>query len=176
MTKQRELDRLDAGIKHLKVEFERFFNGALIVPPNELRDRIQAQMRRLRDDPMLSFADHFRLTQLEARFNSYSELFNRRIRQKEEGRAPAGGEPEAALDPRSGVVVGEELRPDAVEALYVGLCRGERTPRFDLESFKSYLDRQAEAIRSKTGCSKVRFRLVEEDGRTKLKARPLTAG
>lgn len=177
MSKQAQIDRLDARIKELRVEFERFFNGALITPPSPLRDRIQVELRRLREDASLSFADGFRLTQMEARFNSYCELFNRRLRDHEEGRRPTtvAAPSERGLDPSAGVVVGEEATPEAVEALYTGLCRGEQAPRFDMDSFRSYLDRQAAAIRDKTGCREVSFRLVEEEGRTKLKARPLAA-
>jgi len=50
---------------------------------------------------------------------------------------------------------------------------GAEGPRFDLASFGSYLQRQSAAIRAKTGCAEVQFRLAAEDGKLKLKARPL---
>ena len=50
---------------------------------------------------------------------------------------------------------------------------GAEGPRFDLASFGSYLQRQAAAIRAKTGCAEVQFRLAAEDGKLRLKARPL---
>jgi hypothetical protein len=43
----------------------------------------------------------------------------------------------------------------------------------DYQSFCRYLERQAEAIRARTGCSGVRFRLASEGGRIKLKAKPI---
>ena len=45
----------------------------------------------------------------------------------------------------------------------------------DLGSFRAYLGKQVDAIRQKTGCSDVQFRLALEDGKLKLKARPLAA-
>lgn len=169
------LNKLEHGIRELRVEFERFFNGALPVPPVELKERLQTALRRLRDRPIHNLADRFRLQQLEARFNTYSELQNRRLRTREEGRAavavPAAG---PRFDLALGVVLDPSLPGDAVEALFAGLARGDGA-RFDLDSFRSYLTQQLAAIRAKTGCEEVRFRLVEEDGQTRLKAKPIKA-
>jgi hypothetical protein len=65
--------------------------------------------------------------------------------------------------------------PDAAaRALYEGLTRDPRSAeRLDYQSFCRYLERQAEAIRARTGCSGVRFRLASEGGRIKLKAKPI---
>ena len=63
---------------------------------------------------------------------------------------------------------------EAVEALYQGLAsRPGDGPKFDLDSFEKYLARQVAALREKTGCDQVQFRLAEEDGKLKLKARPV---
>ena len=43
----------------------------------------------------------------------------------------------------------------------------------DLDRFGAYLERQAEAIRSKTGCREIQFRVAVEDGKMKLKAKPI---
>lgn len=174
------LDQLDRDIQRLRVDFERFFNGALPFPPDEQRARVQAQIRNLRGTSMLSAVDSFRLGDLEARFTSYNELFNRRVRDQEEGRqashrpAPA---PEARrFDPQKGIVFGDRVDPEAAEALYQGLAASPGdAPRFDLDSFQTYLTRQVAAIREKTGCSQVQFRLTAEDGKIKLKARPVAA-
>jgi len=183
------LDRLAAEIRQLRVDFERFFSGALLVPPDELRRRVQAQLRQLRQVNVMTAVERFRLGDLEARHNSYDELFSRRLRDHEEGRLraghapppPPGPMPQPRYDPGAGIVVGPDPDPRAVAALYEGLtvagaaggtAGGER-PRFDLASFGSYLQRQAAAIRDKTGCANVQFRLATEDGKLKLKARPL---
>jgi hypothetical protein len=174
-------DRLDRDIKQLRVDFERFFNGALPFPPEDLRLRVQSQLRSLRGLNLKTFADNFRLGDLEARFNAYNELFNRRLRDSEEGRRPSSRpvpvpEPRR-FDPEKGIVLGDRIDPAAVEALYQGLAAapGDAGPRFDLDSFQTYLSRQVAAIREKTGCSQVQFRLAAEDGKLKLKARPVAA-
>ncbi len=171
------LDHLHRDLQQLRVDFERFFNGSLPFPPDELRGRVQAQLRSLRGVNLTTAVDSFRLGDMEARFNSYNELFNRRLRDLEEGRhavvrhaAPAA----RRHDPFSGILFGERIDPEAAEALYRGLAAvpGD-SPRFDLDSFQTYLARQVAAIRDKTGCSEVQFRLASEDGKLKLKARPV---
>jgi hypothetical protein len=200
------IDRLAADIQHLRVDFERFFSGVLPVPPEELRHRVQGQLRHLRNVSAGTAVDRFRLSDLEARYNSYNELFSRRLRDLEEGRhhtvhapPPPPAEP-PRYDPAAGIVIGRYPEPAAVAALYEGLFAGgggasgahgdagapaapgasaslaasaASRPRFDLASFAGYLQRQAATIRDKTGCAEVQFRLVAEDGKWKLKARPV---
>jgi hypothetical protein len=197
------IDRLAADVQHLRVDFERFFSGVLPVPPEELRRRVQVQLRQLRNVNAGTAVDRFRLGDLEARYNSYNELFSRRLRDLEEGRQRSVHAPPPApadsprYDPAAGIVIGREPEPAAVAALYEGLfaegggasgdagasaasaahappaAPAARRPRFDLASFGSYLQRQAAAIRDQTGCAEVQFRLVAEDGKWKLKARPV---
>lgn len=174
------LDQLSNDIQKLRVDFERFFNGALPFPPDELRGRVQAQIRHLRTLSLQSAVDNFRLGDLEARFTSYNELFNRRVRDQEEGRhaaaRPVPPPQPKRYDPEKGIVFGERVDPEAAEALYQGLAASPGdAPRFDLDSFQTYLTKQVAAIREKTGCSQVQFRLAAEDGKLKLKARPVAA-
>jgi hypothetical protein len=171
------IDQLGREIQQFRVDCERFFNGALPIPPEELRNRVQAQLRQLRNVSITTAVDNFRLGDIEARFNSYNELFNRRLRDREEGRHPQAHQappPTRRYDPEKGILVGDRVDPEAAEALYQGLASGSGdSPRFDLDSFQSYLVKQAAAIRAKTGCTEVQFRLAVEDGKKKLKARPV---
>lgn len=172
------LDQLNREIRQLQIEYEKFFNGALPTPPEELRSRIQAQIRSLRTLKITTTMDNYRLGDVEARFNSYNELFNRRLRDREEGRRPgalhAAAPERRRYDPREGITFGGSFEPEAVEALYQGLVsRPGDGPKFDLDSFEKYLARQVAALREKTGCDQVQFRLAEEDGKLKLKARPV---
>ena len=172
----RDLDRFENHLRRLQIDFEKFFNGALTLPPEELRRSLQDELRRMRGLSQLSSVDQFRLNGVEARFNSYHELFHRRLRDYEEGRISATSQRiRQELDPHDGVELGETLDPRAVEALYVGLAQGSAAPKFDLHAFGKYLQSQVASIREKTGCSRVRFRLHDEAGRVRLKAKPVKA-
>lgn len=179
LTPSERMDRLSRDLVQMRIHYERFFNGAPGVAfPDVERERIKIgnELRRLRNAKLGGVEESFRLSSLEAKFNSYSELFGRRVRKIEEGVAPAASRDTGReeTDPRAGVVLDGRLDGGAVDALYRGLHQGSGArPRFDLESFRSYLDRQLAAIRAKTGCERVVFRVAEEDGKMKLKARPV---
>jgi hypothetical protein len=166
---ERRFDRLDRSIQKLQVEFNRFFAGDLQHPPLALRDEIETEMRRLRSMNMRRSVDGFRFGSLEARLNSYTEMFSRRLRNQEEGKvAPRHPSRPAARkhDVDAGVVVGPQCEHDAVEALFQGLA--ERNPRgatMDLDTFRGYLQKQVAQIRDKTGCEAVQFRVVNEEGK-----------
>ncbi|HRC86136.1 MAG TPA: MXAN_5187 C-terminal domain-containing protein [Thermoanaerobaculia bacterium] len=173
-----EIDRVANTLEELRIEFERYFNGASPIPPLELRDRIGRILRLLRERRGGTAVDHFRLSQLEARYNSYVELYNRRLRDREEGRVPRPipiSPSRPHFDAEQGVVLGDSPAPEAVAALYQALHHSGDGVRFNLESFGRYLASQLAAIREKTGCQEVQFRLVREDGQTKLRARPVRA-
>ena len=171
------LDLIEQEIQQLRIDFERFLSGALPFPPEDQRTRIQYQLKGLRNATTRSAVEGFRLGVLEARYNSYNELFNRRVREREEGRKvarAAATPPPPRFDPRRGIVVDGKVDPQAAEALYTALGAGAGGgPNFDLATFRTYLERQTAALRGKTGCAAVQFRLAEEDGKLKLKARPV---
>ncbi|MEM1245428.1 MAG: MXAN_5187 C-terminal domain-containing protein [Acidobacteriota bacterium] len=170
MRTNQELDRLDQQLKELRIEFEKYFNGANDLPPGELQSHISQALRRLRT-AVKGSVDNFRLNSLEARFNSYNEMFNRRVRDVEEGRAHIrrAAPIRTGPDAYAGVLVESSIGEIAAAALYKGLYEG--SSKVDLGSFQGYLNKQAAAIRSKTGCTQVQFRLAEEGGKTKLKAK-----
>lgn len=181
-----QLDQLADGIEKFKIEFERFLAGATVLPPDEPKAKLVRELRELRNANLRASADQFRLASLEARFNSYSELFNRRLRDREEGRGArpvraGAAAPERGFDALSGVVVTDRLEAGAVDALYQTLTRRMQTPAaagaapaMGLDTFRGYLSQQIESIRLKTGCEAVQFRIATEDGKLKLKAKPVS--
>lgn len=174
----RRVEILTREIERFRVASQRFLAGDLKIPPEEQRDRIAGMIRHLRTSNLQSTALNFRLGSLEARFQALVDLFGRRLRAVEEGAEAARRASEGAAappDPSRGVVIGDRADSVSVNALYQGLYLRDRPsqPAMDLERFRSYLTRQADAIRAKTGCDKIQFRVAEESGKLKLKARPL---
>lgn len=174
---EREIDGLAAAIQRFRIDVQRFFGGELKIPPEELRDQIPAELRRLQTSKLAGSAEKFRLGSLEAQFNSHLELHGRRMREREQGESLRRREVEEKPDPAAGVVIGPQPGAGAVEALYQAmyLRSGTPNPQIDLERFRTHLTRQAETIRAKTGCTEIKFRVAEEDGKVKIKARPMSA-
>ncbi|MEM8961226.1 MAG: MXAN_5187 C-terminal domain-containing protein [Acidobacteriota bacterium] len=168
------MNRLTSQIRKLEVDYRRFFAGDLLVPPDELRDAIQREVRLLRSANIKGVAENFRLNSLEARLNSHLELFGRQLRKRELGedrRRADGTAPRH--DPEKGVVIDRGLEDTAVQALYRGLHGKSQTATMDIDRFRSVLARHADAIRSKTGCDEIQFRVASEGGKLKLKAKPI---
>lgn len=170
------LFKLDRDVKRFRIDYERFFSGNLPIPPDQLRIKIQDQIKLMRTERIKAVALRFRLNGLEAKFNALLVLFNRRLRDFELGTGanrPTAESTSSKFDPTLGVVVDEKPSSEAVRALYEGLyARSKRDKKTDFDSFQIYLKKQATQIREKTGCNQVRFRVASEDGKLKLKAKP----
>jgi hypothetical protein len=143
-----------------------------------MRRQIDDQMRRLRSLNMRRAVDRFRFGSLEAQLSSYGEMYQRRLRAVEEGKVPSRSHAAAPahaqhFDVEAGVALDITRDPAAVDALFQGLRARNPATAMDLTAFGSYLAKQMAQIQEKTGCTTVQFRLVEEDGKVKLKAKPL---
>jgi len=179
------LTRLNRQIDLLKIEYERFFNGFVAIPPDAERQRISDRFRSLRARPPKRFADRFRLSSLEARFNSLNEIINRRLRDGERALGPPGGPPHRppaqtdgpseAYDPHEGVVLSRSPSEAAVKVLFEAIYADANTRSApELERFDAYLRSQISHIRKKTGCNEVRFRISGEGGTVRLKAKAIS--
>lgn len=170
-----QLDAFEESIRLLKLEYDRYFVGANDMPPIPTQEALQRAARSLRGQ-VRGAVDRFRLSSLEARLNSYVEMFNRRVRNIEEGRERRGGirmdYSPPKHDPMSGITIGQEVSEAEAAALYAPLFDDSKR-KIELSSFKSYLQKQADQLRTASGCSQVSFRLARESGRLKLKARPI---
>lgn len=164
-------------IHQFRIEIQRYFAGDIHIPPETMKDKLALRIRQLRNSGLRGVAENFRLSTLEAQFNSQVDFYNRKMREKEQGgsrRTVAPAEPPPP-DPTQGVVYGSGGHASAVEILYKGLYlqAGNRNPSMDLEKFREFVGKQAETIRAKTGCSDIQFRVEIEDGKPKLKAKPV---
>jgi hypothetical protein len=171
---QERLNSLERQIRRLQIDYERFLSGALDQTPENSESALAILVRDLRLATH-SAADGFRLSALEARFNSYREHFHKRVREREVGLRPPARAlvEEPRIDPRKGVTVARQVDSDSAAVLFQGLYGQSRTPAVDLESFHRYLEKQVATLRQRTGCSSVRFRLVERDGKMTLRAKPV---
>ncbi len=174
MKSNSEIDAVDRLLQQLRVEFERYFNGALDLPPIELQNSVGVKIRDLRNKTRSS-VDNFRLNSLEAKYNSYNEMFNRRLRDVEEGRVKIRNRDTShRVNVEQGVMVSGRIDDSAAAVFYQALYGdSSQGGKIDLDKFRGYLNQQTRRIRQKTGCSQVQFRLQREGGRFKLKAKPL---
>ena len=174
---KRELDSLEEAIRLLNIEFSKYFNGALPIPPEEMRTAVRKQFQRVRTRRMRAFADRFRLNTLETRLTVFNELWNRRLREME-GVAQRPSTVQVtttkAHDPVAGINFEGTDHREQVEALYNELYSSSgRSKKADFDSFRSYLDGQIDKLKDKTGCEQAQFRVSGQGSKLKLKAKPI---
>lgn len=169
------LDRLEREIRQYRVEYQRFFNGDLKVPPVEYAEKIRKQLNRLVAATQLSPVDRFRLSGLEGHYNSLSDLYRRRLRDMDMPHPAAVTTQRPAAKTIPTIVVGESAPKEEVGSLYEALYANRDAP-VALEDFHAYVLEQANKVRQRTGCSSVRFTVRDDGGKKRLKARPLPDG
>ncbi|MEZ5332939.1 MAG: hypothetical protein R2991_13025 [Thermoanaerobaculia bacterium] len=167
------IEQLERDLRQLHVDFNRYFAGGLDLPPETFRDQIGRRIRRLRAQGVSGVAERFRLNAVTDRFNALSELFNRRLREEQEGPTRATGDGETVPDVRNGVLIEGRLPQHTARALYDAVYAGREQPRSGFPGFRDHLLGQIETIQIRTGCRGVKLRVEHDEDRPRLKAQPI---
>jgi hypothetical protein len=187
-----DLDRLDTAIRQLQVKWDLFFAGQERKPPTELQAQVEGLVRRWANQEIRNNGERFRYQGLTARYTTFNELWQKRLRAREEGKVfgmhglraeqlpppspPRETRPAPAPGAASEFRVGDAQRDtDSIRALYERFVaerqRSGEGPAPGFESFRQLIAKQAERIRAEKGALAVDFRLETRDGRVSLKAR-----
>ena len=183
----RDLDMLDRSIASLRLDYERFFSGDLKVPPVPARKSVEQVLRRVGNVSLDRAAERFRLQALQSRFTALSELWEKRLLAKEEGRgrvrppirvrpaeqpaaSPAGNAGAAASVKGSG-------RSD-LRSLFDRYCAaraalGEDASRLRYDRFEELVKKQVAEIRRATGATRLAFDVQTRDGKVRHVGRSL---
>jgi len=188
-----DLDRLDQSIRQLQVKWDMFFAGQEKKPPNELQRDIERLIRQYAYQEIRNNGDRFRYQSLTARYNTFNELWQKRLRAREEGKvfgmhglkaeklppSPPPAPPPAPGRAGSGgsdqYRIGDASRDAAaVRALYNQYVAERQklgeggAPAF--ESFQQLISQQTSKILGK-GAKAGDFRLDTKGGKVSLKAK-----
>jgi hypothetical protein len=190
MALQDDLDRIDVMLRQLQVKWDLFFTGSEKKPPSELQTQVDVLIKRHSNSEIRNNADRFRFQGLSARYTSFNELWQKKLRAREEGRlfGMHGLKAEKMLPPSPPLNLSfkPEAPPEfrvtdpsrdtaAVRALYERFVEERRrvgesaAPAFD--AFQALIGKQAQKIRQEKGAQAVDFRLETKDGKVSLKAK-----
>ena len=187
-----DLDRIDVTIRQLQVKWDMFFSGAEKKPPLDLQAQVDVLLKRYANIEIRNNGERFRYQSLSARYTSFNELWQKRLRVREEGKVfgmhglraeqlppPASLPPPPATPRGAGPAefrVGDASRDTAaVRALYQRFAE-ERSrvgegPAPAFETFRTLIEQQTSRLRSEKGAQAVDFRLETKNGKVSLKAR-----
>jgi hypothetical protein len=97
---ERDLKLLEAELRRLEAEYNMYFAGRLPRPPIETRRRVTALVRQLDRQRLSNYAERFRFTTLQTRFQTFVDLWDRGMRARDEGRpGPFPARPTASAAP-----------------------------------------------------------------------------
>jgi hypothetical protein len=185
-----DLAQIEESIRRLQIEWEKFFAGLERKPPHELRGRLEALIRKHAHQHIRNSTDRFRYQTLTARYNTFNEMWNKRLRAMEEGRSWTGVRPPAAAPAAPAAPPQKAARPDtpfrvagaasdggAIRALYESFMEarkaGGEAGAVKFEAFEGLIAKQASRILTEQGARAVDFRLESKDGKVSLKAKPV---
>ena len=176
-----DLQLLDVKLKMLKNEYEQYFMGSRKREPSLLRGEVQKMVAYYANVPIRNTGYRFKFNNLRARFFAFRRHWDRILREIEEGRYERHlfqaklrerTEPVKPQGPGNG---GEQPNLDDVFESYVSARQacGQGTKRITREKLGALIEKQSTQLRAKTGCQDVKFRVVVENGKAKLKVTPV---
>ncbi len=188
MDVDQELSNLEDGIRRLKVEYEIFFNGGSPRVPYDLRWRVESLIKKYNDFGKMSFAQRFRYNSSVAKFHSYSDLWRRMVKSKEEGKPafatlPSLEQEEVNQKQSFGdrlvcqlVCSDPDLEVTKLENLFKSLVEakrecGEKTETVQFDSFKKFLAEKTAKLKDQFKCDSVCYTVSIEAGKVKFSAK-----
>jgi hypothetical protein len=180
---QRDLATLASELKRLEAEYNGFFAGRLPRPPWETRGRVEALIKRWDRGLIETSVDRFRFQTLQARFQTFIDLWDRGQRAREEGRpgpfaAPPpkpGKKPEeAAVRVVHVTAFHDPMREmDKLHGLYDSLMDARRQIGDEVVPFHRFaalVKDQVTKLRE-AGSPEVAFRVTLKDGKVNFTVR-----
>jgi hypothetical protein len=193
---EEDITTLENSIRQIQIEWDKYFAGLERKPPNDQKMRLEAVIRRHANAEIKNNTERFRYQSLVAKYNTLNELWQKKLRAREEGKSfgvhglkadvlppppPPAAHAVAGAGARPGGEPGEvrvknpERDAEAVRTLYdrfvaARQAAGEAAPvKFD--SFQKLIGQQASRLINEKGGQAVDFRLETKDGRVSLKAK-----
>ena len=178
---QEDMAKLQRTFRLLEREYEQWFSGALPKPPSDTQKICEEIVKRYNISPPRNLSEQSLFSMLQARFNTYMEMWNRRTRLKEEGRLPGARESSKKTPPKPAPPPTASKAPatssDPFRQVFDSFVAakqkaGEATGKLSYESFRKTLEKQADQIRAAKGFKDVDFGVTVKDGKVSVVARP----
>lgn len=178
-----ELDALDEGLTNLQVLYEKYFLGIDRKPPEQERKKISARLRELRNTLIKNTGLKFRLNTMFAKLISMERLWDRTLREIEEGtyrrdvfKAKHRGQPDAAQRekaPQPRIELSDEKLKRLYDTWMVARQRtGESVQGVDFASVAEKIRAQVPTLIQKHKAKSIEFKVVIKGGKAILKAIP----
>ncbi len=180
------LSALEKRVDDLRNWFEQYFMGSRKRAPLQERTSVQYYIRRLSNINITNTRLRFRFQQIVAKFNAYNQHWNRTLQQIEAGtyfrdrfkanlraQSDSMSEPGRTPPPPRGKEKGG-ISDDHIDEVYNAFVEARKqlnqSTNVSKDKLAESIRKQAPAIQEKYKGKQVRFKVVVEDGKAKLKA------
>ncbi len=179
-----QLTELDQNLKRLRIEYDQYFMGNMKRPPQVLQGKVQKVVAYFSNKMPRNTAQKFRFNQLNSRYQMYRQHWGRVMRQMEEGTYKTQrfhatirkrqNEGDEATTPVTVGSVGAKPLASPIDRLCdaLGAARkktGEQSA-IDRAKIAQMIKQQTANLRQRHPGAKIRFRVVIEENKAKLKA------
>jgi hypothetical protein len=182
---ERDLQKLETGLKNLEAQYNMYFAGRLPKPPWETRSAVEALVKRYDRGFIQNYGDRFRFQTLQSRFQTLIDLWDKGLRAREEGRPGPFAQPppkqkqEEAKQPQNRIVrvaafsnVAREQ--DKLHELYESLAEARHEVGLDPVPFHKFADLVKTQVKKLGDAgSEVAFRIAIKDGKVSFTARAM---
>ena len=177
-----ELRSLEAELRKLEAEYNMYFAGRLPRPPWESRKRVEGHVKRIDRMHISNYGQRFKFNTLQGRFSTNTDLWDRALRAKEEGRPGpfAHARPATTEKPKAedGVVSVTTFKDpshelDKMRELHKSLTAARRRAGQDAIPFQKFADLVTSQVASmkEKGNPEVAFRVSMKDGKVTFTAK-----
>jgi len=188
-TIEEDLQSLDVKLKQLRLDYDQYFLGARPREPSLLRGEVQKLIAYYSNVAIQNTALRFKFSSLCSRFLTQRRQWDLTLRKIEDGsyerhvfraNLHARRSNEAPVPAAAAAAPAWPAASGSTDLFdsYLEACRsvGQETAGLTRERLTQVMEGQRDALRQRYGCPEVRFRVVVEDGKAKLKATPLKTG
>jgi len=171
-----DIEHFEKGLKELIIKYEQYFIGLEKREPLKLLDEVERLARRYNAAAVSNTMLLFRYNSAKSRLVSYRQYWNRINRLIDEGKYSRDRfkmQRKEASGQQAGPAAAES-QVDQVYREFTEACRlcNVTTSNITKEAISATLEKHRAAIREKYHCSDLEFRVLVEDGKPKIKARP----
>jgi hypothetical protein len=190
---EKDIAQIEVLLRQLGREYDLYLCGQQRIPPEKTEKELQAIVGVYASRPIQNSTLSFRYNSLVARYNALKTVWSRRTREREEGRGvlarvprpPAGEKPTAppARSRRPGEYLASEPQHEQrhLTQFYETYRKlreqaGESVGKLSAEGFQKALADRIAQIKREQRCEAVLVRVVSENGKTRIVAKPFRRG
>lgn len=184
---EEEIKKLKAELEKLKFEFNQYFAGNRKLPPYKERGEFERKLKELSRRKFFAHGPRFMVETLLASYTSYSSLWEKIMRDIEEGKYVRGkgwvGKTELkepVMEPHKKEVKDLTTQPpeDSITKIYQEFRELKEItegvpPSIDERKFRQQIEDLRKRLKMEKGYKEVDFRVVVENGKVKIKAIPV---